>query len=442
MPRQSTELRLIALKLLVLIFLGVAVAAPQSLSPRKTIPEIAKAANGAVVSIVMADKDGNPIAQGSGFIVSKDGDILTNYHVIAEGASCIVKLPDGAFYAVDGVLASDKARDLAVIKAHGDNFNTVTLGDSDQVQVGQEVVAIGNPLSLESTVSNGIVSSIRTIKEKDGRYLQITAPISPGSSGGPLFNMAGQVIGVTTMYLKGGENLNFAIPINDAKQLLLTRTSNIQNLPNETEQSETDAADAGSPPPALSSPPADSPVATPPAPSARPEEVPNIAREYFQGLYRAGGFSNGDVDHVCFSDDPASDKFFTFGALAYDKRSAGSSNLTMPGYINPLSNNDLKALRKKDQKFFENGGQVLWQYVYQKGVKVNQFYYRWKGNSWISSIYHYTWTNSTIATRDLLIEPTTMRYEESAKIETKYGPNKVQNLGTRYGVCEKLPANK
>ena len=207
----------------------------QSAPPRKDIPAIAKAANGAIVSIIMSDKDGHAIAQGSGFLIGNDGVILTNYHVIAEGSSAVVKLPEGAFYVVDGVLAFDKARDVAVIKAHGENFRTLTLGNSDRLQVGEEVVAIGNPLSLESTVSNGIVSGIRTVEEEGGKFLQVTTPISPGSSGGPLFNMAGEVVGITTLYLKGGENLNFAIPINDAKGLLLAKSSKIQALPNETD---------------------------------------------------------------------------------------------------------------------------------------------------------------------------------------------------------------
>jgi hypothetical protein len=181
----------------------------------------------------MSDKDGKPIAQGSGFLVSKDGAAVTNYHVISERSSAIVKFPDGAFYVVDGVLASDKARDVAVIKVHGQNFPTLTLGNSDRVQVGEEVVAIGNPLSLESTVSNGIVSAIRTIEEEGGKFLQVTAPISPGSSGGPLFNMAGEVVGITTLKFKGGENLNFAVPINDAKRLLQLESSKILPLPNE-----------------------------------------------------------------------------------------------------------------------------------------------------------------------------------------------------------------
>ena len=222
-----------------LTLLLAGIVAAQSAPPRKDIPAIAKAANGAIVSIVMSDKNGKPIAQGSGFLVSKDGVIVTNYHVISEGSSAIVKFPDGAFYVVDGVLAFDKARDIAIIKTHGENFQTLILGNSDQIQIGEDVVAIGNPLSLESTVSNGIVSGIRAVEAEGGKYLQITAPISPGSSGGPLFNMAGEVIGITTMYLKGGENLNFAIPINDAKLLLLllaqSKSTQIGALPNEPE---------------------------------------------------------------------------------------------------------------------------------------------------------------------------------------------------------------
>jgi S1-C subfamily serine protease len=200
------------------------------------IPAISRQANGSIVSIVMSDKDGHPLAQGSGFLVSKNGHVVTNYHVIKSGTSAVVKLPDGAFFAVDGVLASNKDRDVAIIKAHGNDFRTLTLGDSNRLQVGEEVVAIGNPLSLESTVSNGIVSAIRTVEDEGGKFVQITAPISPGSSGGPLFNMAGEVVGITTSHLIGGQNLNFAIPINDAKPLLAVPASQaLLALPNEPE---------------------------------------------------------------------------------------------------------------------------------------------------------------------------------------------------------------
>jgi S1-C subfamily serine protease len=181
-------------KLLSLIFVVGGVAAAQTAPPpppgfvpvppiratqqrapsRKDIPAIAKAANGAIVTIVMATNN-KPIAQGTGFIVTSDGVIVTNYHVIETGNVAAVKFPDGAVLLVDGVLAADKARDLAVLKIHGKSFRTLVLGDSDQVQVGEEVVAIGNPLSLESTVSNGIVSGMRTAEKLGGKFLQTTA---------------------------------------------------------------------------------------------------------------------------------------------------------------------------------------------------------------------------------------------------------------------------
>jgi hypothetical protein len=200
------------------------------------ISAIAREAHGAVVSILMLDKEEHPVAQGSGFLISKDGRVVTNYHVIKSGSSAVVKLPNGTIFPVEGVLTSDKHRDVAIIKAHGSDFRTLALGDSDRLQVGEEVVAIGNPLSLESTVSNGIVSGIRTVEEEGGRFLQITAPISPGSSGGPLFNMAGEVFGITTSHLVGGENLNFAIPIDDVKYLtLVPRLAEADALPDEAE---------------------------------------------------------------------------------------------------------------------------------------------------------------------------------------------------------------
>ena len=199
------------------------------------IPAISREAHGAVVSIVVSDKNGHPVAQGSGFLISKDGQVVTNYHVIKNGSSAVIKFPGGAFFVVDGVLASDKDRDVAIIKAHGNDFRALTLGNSDLLQVGEEVVAIGSPLSLESTVSNGIVSAIRTVEDEGSNFLQITVPISPGSSGGPLFNMSGKVVGITTSHIKGGENLNFAIPINDVKPMLLARSPRARALPDEAE---------------------------------------------------------------------------------------------------------------------------------------------------------------------------------------------------------------
>jgi len=108
--------------------------------------------------------------------------------------------------------------DLAVLKAEGHSLAHLSVGDSDSVRVGERVIAIGSPLSLETTVSDGIVSAIR--KQADGTIFQITAPISPGSSGGVLLDTTGRAIGVTTAYIAEGQNLNFAVPINFAKSLL------------------------------------------------------------------------------------------------------------------------------------------------------------------------------------------------------------------------------
>ena len=198
---------------------------------RKDIPTIAKAAKEAIVTIVMRN-DAEPIARGTGFFVSPDGQVMTNYHVIEIGNVGVVKLSDGTILPVDGVLATDKAHDLAIIKIHGKTFQTLTLGNSDRIQVGEDVIAIGNPLGLELTVSNGILSGIRTGEKQSGGLLQITAPISHGSSGGPLFNTNGEVIGITAAFLEGGENLNFAIPINEAKHLISNKSAGLLGLPN------------------------------------------------------------------------------------------------------------------------------------------------------------------------------------------------------------------
>ncbi len=221
-------------------------AAAQSALPRKDIPAIVKAANGAIVTIVLANDD-KPIAQGTGFIVNPDGVIVTNYHVIKTGNVAVVKFSDGAVFAVDGVLAADKDRDLAVIKIHGRTFHTLVLGNSNQIQVGEEVVAIGNPLGFELTVSNGILSGVRTDKEAGGKFLQVTAPITHGSSGGPLFNMMGEVVGITTLGFEGGGNLNFAIPVNDAKRLLSNQSVVLRNLPNEAEPVQVQKHDGDAP---------------------------------------------------------------------------------------------------------------------------------------------------------------------------------------------------
>jgi hypothetical protein len=172
----------------------------------------------AVGSVLVTTTDGKTISQGSGSFITSTGRLVTNYHVIEDASSAIVKTSDGGFYQVDGTLAVDEEHDLAILKVAGSNFAYVSLGDSDTVSIGEKVYTVGSPLGLETTASDGIVSSIRELNEV--RLIQTTAPISHGSSGGPLLNLRRQVIGVTS--LEGGQNLNFAIPTKLIRALLLS----------------------------------------------------------------------------------------------------------------------------------------------------------------------------------------------------------------------------
>jgi S1-C subfamily serine protease len=184
---------------------------PCAHSQQQSQSELVKASVDSVVLIVMSDENGKPTAEGSGFIVSSDGKIVTNHHVIAAGKSAIVKLNNGAFFAVAGILADDPDHDLAVIKVSGKNLPALALANASGVAVGDHVLAIGSPLGLENSVSDGIVSAIR--EDRKGKsWIQTTAFASHGNSGGPLLIMDGKVAGVIAWKVSEGENLNFAIP--------------------------------------------------------------------------------------------------------------------------------------------------------------------------------------------------------------------------------------
>jgi hypothetical protein len=172
-----------------------------------------------VVFIMANDASGKVVSKGSGFLVSADGRIVTNHHVIAGASSASVKLNNGSFFPVEGVIADDPEQDLAVLKVPGKGLPFLNLGDSEASAVGQRVLAIGSPLGLENSVSDGIVSALRT--DGSGKsWIQTTAPASHGNSGGPLLAMDGKVIGVLTWKKEEGENLNFAAPSNSIKSLL------------------------------------------------------------------------------------------------------------------------------------------------------------------------------------------------------------------------------
>lgn len=180
------------------------------------VSEIFARADDAVV--LVAAKEGNNISTGTGFFVSSDGLLLTSYHVVSRG-DIFVRFKDKKLCGNVELVGYNVRQDLALLRMKGTGLKTVVLGDSNRVRVGEKVVAIGNPMGLESTVSDGIVSSLR--KAEGGMDLiQISAPVSSGSSGGPVFNMQGKVIGVTASSTIEGQNLNFAIPINYASPLL------------------------------------------------------------------------------------------------------------------------------------------------------------------------------------------------------------------------------
>ena len=164
--------------------------------------------------------------QGSGFIIDKDGHILTNYHVIADARQIEVTLHNRKKYRAT-IVGTDRSHDLAVVQIKAPDLTPMVLGDSGNLQVGQKVYAIGNPFGLAGTLTRGIVSSIRSVQEPDGmtidEAIQTDASINPGNSGGPLLNLHGDVIGINTMIASNvgqSAGIGFAIPINTAKAVI------------------------------------------------------------------------------------------------------------------------------------------------------------------------------------------------------------------------------
>lgn len=174
-----------------------------------------KKCSGSVVTIQ------TPSGFGSGVLVDASGVIVTNLHVVKGEVKATVTLANNDVYDDVAVVEADPRKDLVLLKIKGFNLPALELGDSETLLVGQPVYAIGAPRGLELTLSEGIVSGMRDSGE-GYRVIQTTAAISPGSSGGGLFNQHGQLVGITTFRVKGGENLNFAVPINYVRGLLST----------------------------------------------------------------------------------------------------------------------------------------------------------------------------------------------------------------------------
>jgi serine protease Do len=199
--------------------------APGDLTPVELFRRLAPA----VVTILMMDDKGEETSGGTGFVIDRAGTTVTNHHVIAGGRKIRVKFIEGATYEDLTLLTDDASNDLALLRLVLDKpksgkppvFEPLKLGDSDSVVVGERAISIGNPLGLDHTLTDGLVSARRII---EGRaWIQMSVPVSPGNSGGPLFNMRGEVIGVTTAQLGSGlfgrgQNLNIAVPVKTLAQ--------------------------------------------------------------------------------------------------------------------------------------------------------------------------------------------------------------------------------
>lgn len=191
----------------------------QQTRPGLSASDLYKMASPSVVLIESYGEDGKVSATGSGFIIASDGLILTNFHVIAHTKKATIRLSNDDAYDYVGVLDVDKRKDIALIKIKAVNLPRLKLGRSSAAQIGDKVYALGNPLGVfQNTLSEGIISGIR---QADGyRLFQLTTPISHGSSGGPVFNTDGEVVGIVNLTVEEGQNLNFAIPIDYAAGML------------------------------------------------------------------------------------------------------------------------------------------------------------------------------------------------------------------------------
>ena len=179
----------------------------------------------AIATVYVYNDRGKIFGQGSGFLITDDGVGVTNFHVIKDAFSAEVKLGDGRLFDLLAVHAYDEDRDIAIFQLgrktslgveFAKNLPYLNLSFAE-VQIGDRITAEGSPEGLSNTVSDGLVSAIRT--EDAEQFIQITAPISPGSSGGPVFNDKGEVVGITSFQSKEGQNLNFAIPISEVSKI-------------------------------------------------------------------------------------------------------------------------------------------------------------------------------------------------------------------------------
>lgn len=225
-----------------LLFVCLAGFAVESAKAQDFLPDLVRRIKPSAVAIETFDAKGNTLARGSGFFIAADR-IITNRHVIERSSRVEIHLLDGKKFPVRGVLAIDGEGDLALLQVDVPRHLAVPLPIVKAVpQEGESIVVVGNPFGLEGSVSNGIVSAVREISGY-GKIIQITAPISPGSSGSPVVNMAGQVIGVATLQAAEGQSLNFAVPAERILQLKISEIQSFTSLTAETQKNKRSSAE-------------------------------------------------------------------------------------------------------------------------------------------------------------------------------------------------------
>lgn len=225
-----------------IVFLACFVCLVRNVVAQDFLPELVKRIKPSAVAIETFDSKGNTLSRGSGFFIAADR-VITNRHVIERSNRVEIHLLDGKKFPVRGVLAVDGEGDLALLAVDVPRALVVPLPLLRSVpQEGESIVVIGNPYGLEGSVSNGIVSAVREISGY-GKIIQITASISPGSSGSPVVNMAGQVIGVATLQAAEGQNLNFAVPAERISQLKINEVQTFSSLAAETQKNKRSSAE-------------------------------------------------------------------------------------------------------------------------------------------------------------------------------------------------------
>jgi S1-C subfamily serine protease len=188
--------------------------------PSRAETELTKLVNEirpAVVTVIVYDINQQVAGIGSGFFIDKDGHLITNYHVLDGRYTAEVKTADGNAYPIKLIVADSKAADLVKVLVDIPRKKFKWVKTADRLpSIAEQILVVGSPMGLEQTVSEGIVSSIRTIPAV-GEFFQMSAPISPGSSGSPVINLKGQVVGVATFQMIRGQNLNFAVSAKSVK---------------------------------------------------------------------------------------------------------------------------------------------------------------------------------------------------------------------------------